>query len=367
MTNTPYKKRNLGLDIVRSIAILLVLIEHSHLYFIFGNQPGIWGVEIFFVLSGYLIGQIILRSFSDGVTFGKIKEFWIRRWFRTVPMYFLVLIFLDLFLDPEGGLHWKYYLFLQNLTDHFIFFPVSWSLTIEEWFYLLLPLLFLGISGTKKLQKRATGIMLTGVVLAILLIRIIYVIEFDPVFDLGIRKFPPLRLDALMIGVLLAYVKLHYKHIFQKMASLSVFLFSLVGMVAIALFFYKNSGPGNLLNSSFFARAFIFTCMSLSFALALPWVEQQPFLSKAGNRHPFRFLVTNLSLMTYTVYLVHYDIFSRIVVAPPYSLAWLGQVGLSLLLTFVLSTVLYRFFEKPMTDLRDRFGKRAKKRKMDAS
>lgn len=359
MATTPYKKRNLGLDIVRTIAILLVLIEHSHIYFILGNQPGVWGVEVFFVLSGYLIGQIVIRTFSEGITYPKIKEFWIRRWFRTLPMYYLVLLVLDLFLDKEGGFHWEYYIFIQNFTDSFTFFPVSWSLTIEEWFYLLLPLLLLLAVPGKPSKKRMT-FLLGGVVLLMTGLRFLYVWQFDPTFDLGVRKFIPLRLDALMIGVLLAQVKLNHPGVHKRLSKLPVFLVSLVGMAAVAFFFYQHSLDRSAMDNSFLGRVFIFPAMSICFALAFPFLEMNPGINGLKDRNPLRVVITQISLMTYTLYLIHYEIFSRLVESPQYTVAWLLEVALSFAITFVVSAILYRLIEKPATDLRDRFSRKKK-------
>ncbi|MEM7039306.1 MAG: acyltransferase, partial [Bacteroidota bacterium] len=241
MTTVPYKRRNLGLDVIRSVAILLVLLDHMRLYFIAGNSPGVWGVEVFFVLSGYLIGQIILRTFQESFTFDKVKEFWIRRWFRTLPMYFAVLLVLDFILDKSGEFHWSYYLFLQNFNDSIGFFSVSWSLTIEEWFYLLLPLLFLIVRPHKATRGQMLG-FLGSVLVIITIARAAYVLSADPNFDMGIRKFVPIRLDALMVGVLLAHVKLSFPDVHKKMARLPVFLGGMAVLAGVALYFYKYPG-----------------------------------------------------------------------------------------------------------------------------
>jgi len=96
------KNRIFGLDVIRALAILLVLCSHSTLL-LFPNQKhilltviqffGTVGVDLFFVLSGFLIGTIILKQVHKGQT--KFKDFcyfWVRRWFRTLPNYFLILL-----------------------------------------------------------------------------------------------------------------------------------------------------------------------------------------------------------------------------------------------------------------------------------
>ena len=104
-------KRIIGLDVLRSIAIILVMLMHSGSMFLplaklplLGNivgkllaiiiPVGYLGVELFFVLSGYLIGSILIKLFSDNKKpiFKEIKQFWIRRWLRTLPNYYFVLL-----------------------------------------------------------------------------------------------------------------------------------------------------------------------------------------------------------------------------------------------------------------------------------
>jgi len=100
MNITP-KKRNVGLDLARSIAIFFVVFSHT--IWISDHYPplidyamrvsGTIGVEIFFIISGFLIGKIILREIQDeNYTFKQIKTFLFRRWFRTFPNYYLLLL-----------------------------------------------------------------------------------------------------------------------------------------------------------------------------------------------------------------------------------------------------------------------------------
>jgi peptidoglycan/LPS O-acetylase OafA/YrhL len=111
---------------------------------VFASFLAVTGVEFFFALSGFLIGGILLDLRPTAANLG---TFVLRRWFRTLPVYYLaLLVFLAFPLEFNRGAPgepWQYFVFLQNVTSYPKFFSVSWSLAIEEWFYLLLPLCLL--------------------------------------------------------------------------------------------------------------------------------------------------------------------------------------------------------------------------------
>lgn len=102
------ENRVFGLDFLRSIAILLVMIGHSVGYLPLKIQQFIRpflvdGVAIFFVLSGFLIGGIMIKSFQKEINFKNITNFWIRRWMRTLPNYYLILSILLITQYMNGG------------------------------------------------------------------------------------------------------------------------------------------------------------------------------------------------------------------------------------------------------------------------
>ncbi len=149
------RKRIFGLDLMRAIAIVLVVF--SHITWILPNAhgfipdlmsvAGVLGVELFFVLSGFLIGRIIYKLFlSSDFGFKSVLHFWVRRWFRTLPNYYLALI-LNIVIAIYIGLSlpdnlFRYFIFLQNFNSEMPFlFIESWSLSIEEFAYILGPLL----------------------------------------------------------------------------------------------------------------------------------------------------------------------------------------------------------------------------------
>ena len=146
--------RILGLDILRSIAILCVIACHvvqtsapdSCIKTLVVQSLAVYGVELFFVLSGFLIGSILIRDIHErGASMATLKNFWIRRWYRTLPNYYFYLLISYFMLKPWRtgiSMHPSYLLFLQNFawpTPQF--FVVAWSLSVEEWFYLIFPLL----------------------------------------------------------------------------------------------------------------------------------------------------------------------------------------------------------------------------------
>ena len=167
--NIDYKNRVFGLDIIRAYAILQVVLIHGNLVLSNVNTGFPWvrlveGVEVFFVLSGFLIGQILISTFEKkGFSAGVIMGFLKRRWFRTLPNYYLVLlvnvalVFTGLIDEEAKYINYKYLIFLQNFAHPlFGFFWESWSISVEEWFYLLFPatiivgLLFQKRAGVKQ-------------------------------------------------------------------------------------------------------------------------------------------------------------------------------------------------------------------------
>jgi peptidoglycan/LPS O-acetylase OafA/YrhL len=227
MTQSPSdgkKSRIPELDGLRGFAILQVIAIH-YLYHPDANLPaglhflqsffalGWTGVDLFFVLSGFLIGGILLdvRSAPD-----YFKTFYVRRFFRIVPLYYLWLFCLIglVFLrgstffqtQARGGIDWRllgHFLFLQNLwANHYStlvvwWLGVTWSLAIEEQFYLIAPFL------VRFLSKRNLIIFLSLVIFAAPCARIIVnLILHRP--GHAIYRLTPFRADALALGMLAA-------------------------------------------------------------------------------------------------------------------------------------------------------------------
>ena len=225
------KTRVFGLDLIRSISIWMVLLYHQGY-----NIPNLkimglggFGVEIFFVLSGFLIGQILIKQLEKENTFKSIINFWIRRWFRILPLYYFIL-FIRYILDPNIGLNLLYYVFfLQNNFYGISFFEVSWSLVIEEWFYLIAPFVLFAINHfTPKSDK--TKLML--IMIFLLLVNVGRYFYFQKVGQYGaISAQFVFRMDSLFLGVALAFIKLKYQSIYVFLKRKSIFLFSGISLM----------------------------------------------------------------------------------------------------------------------------------------
>jgi len=387
--DTSEAKRVFGLDVMRAIAILIVVDAHATIAlndytgsFLHQILPD--GVELFFVLSGFLIGGILIRSYEKKGQFdrGLLLNFWTRRWFRTLPNYYLVLctlIGLTLLRAWRSGLRHtlppksiliNYFFFLQNF-DHFVpdFFPETWSLAIEEWSYITLPLLLwimhLLLPATWPRQRIVLITILT-VIVGANLFRFITAMQ-HPIADgeLGYRGIVLTRLDAISYGVLTAYVKQYFPaqwtnpQLRRRLLITGLLLTVLVALSAsiYILRFYVEAGiyPAYV----FYKRTFYFLCIGLSMTLLMPYMDGWKRATGAWARFGIARAITHISLISYSMYLLNLTpimmtFIERIPTTSP-AIGW-TKVGLFWVLVVVLSTLLYNYFEKPVTELRERLS-----------
>ncbi len=381
-------QRITGLDIIRSLAILAVVFAHSSEYLLrLINVPhiggflhscfdgthydvgGLLGVELFFVLSGFLIGNILIKAFiqTDTFAFRDVRNFWVRRWFRTLPLYWLILtinIILYRIMDLRSHEMNKAfdYFFLQNLwyPHPLYFFGEAWSLSVEEWFYLTLPVtmficaLVFRPSNKKKFLLR----VFLGYLSVFLLIR--FVNAFHPINgadqDIGIRKVVVFRLDAVMYGVLIAYFNYYHSVLLNKLKN---YLLA-IGVVGVAVIVWMiNDQNINIVGTQkpvlrFCSDAFLYLVLPFFFCLWLPFANNIPTIK---NKYVSGFF-THISKISYSMYLVHYSLIfipfftnmkpvSMPLTALYYLLYWT--------IVIVLSTALYKYYEQPAMKLRERF------------
>jgi peptidoglycan/LPS O-acetylase OafA/YrhL len=352
-------RRNDWLDLCRALAILMVLLSHGRVflrptmpwaeYFRFG---GFFGVELFFVLSGFLIGGILIRLSRKRGTHW-LRGFYARRWFRTLPNYYLFVLINILLV--WGGIRtgeldaiWKYLLFVQNLFGpHPLFFPEAWSLALEEVFYLLFPASFLLLGRLTGLPAARSILVVALAVIALSLLARLLVASSVANWDEEIRKVVFLRFDSLMFGVLLAWVY-DRRPRWLKTPGLAA------GMVLIFVssVMYFALTPDAALNQSVFAKTLYLSLAPIGCAgLLLVGIERTlpGWLSAAG-----RFVAR----ISYSAYLVNIPVALTLVhlfgccdnsVFQTFGM-WLAFM----VLTLAISHVVYEAYEKRFNALRDR-------------
>jgi peptidoglycan/LPS O-acetylase OafA/YrhL len=372
----PADKRIFGLDLLRCLAIVLVLLTHTIPFLDPQNiyktsvYTGFFGVEFFFVLSGFLIGTILLKIYHQPglFDFKNIKIFWIRRWFRTLPNYYLmfaVYAILFYFLNHinvfTAGKYLSYLVFLQNAVSYQPnnFFQVAWSLSIEEWFYLLFPVCLFLLTKVFKTQKSPAFLITILSIIAIELIaRFCISIFRSNYWDEGFRKLMPLRLDSIDIGVLAAYIRFHQPAFWNKNAR-RLAVFGLVLLIPLALYFSLDYAKyfdavtwDHKIQAGIFLETLFFTLISFSIALLFPYL----CIVKI-NRGFFNTAVTFMSKISYSIYLTHFFLIAVV----SHMFRHYSNIKYYNVLLFVcvwvvvilISAIQYTFFEVKMTALRN--------------
>ncbi|MDR3483031.1 MAG: acyltransferase [Burkholderiaceae bacterium] len=358
--------RNFGLDVCRTAAILLVVsghtLQHSNPHPILAKlgMCGLFGVDLFFCLSGFLIGRILLaeaKHWPVGHEAG-LFGFWYRRWMRTLPLYFVNFI-VSLRYDWRGATRLvdqlPYLLFCQNLAWKMPdFFRLSWSLAVEEWFYLTFPLVLLVFCALGKSARRAALLAIAVFISVPFLFRIFLPAHLTdmPIFDEGLRNIVVFRLDSIGFGVLIAYLYMWKKDWFATLAK----CWPLFAILVAACIAYTKSGYVGLADSPALAP-FYFLISSFAFAMLIP---------KFNSLKPTRFsllnsFVTYTSKISYSLYLGHifgfmiamdclrkFGLFDAVYPNPwiTYPLFW--ATG------YVLASATYLTIERPILKLRDK-------------
>ena len=222
------KLRDPNTDLIRASAIAMVLIHHVGQNLTLLPEPihrflslGAYGVDLFFVLSGWLIGGLYWRERSRS---GKVNlvRFWLRRWIRTIPPYAAVLpiAFLAVYFYRGESFDWRYLLFLQNYEENIPFFLASWSLCVEEHFYLFLPLI-LGLFSQLKFPMHAALPML--VFISVIARFVDPAALPDQVFGYA-STASHLRFEGLAIGVWFAYLSIYQPIVWAKFQRVAIAL-----------------------------------------------------------------------------------------------------------------------------------------------
>jgi len=346
-----------ALDGLRGFAILGVLLQHN---FSFLPVPkfGWVGVDLFFVLSGFLITEILLQT-KEQKNF--LPNFYIRRILRIFPLYYgsLILFFsfaplISQFKDQYSyysanqGMLWTYlqnwlYIAKPKLDNHTVF-SHYWSLSVEEQFYLVWPLIILACNKTSRLVF-LIYVALFGSILFRLLTWS-YLGNGDTNFLLQYMT----RIDGLCVGSLIAVWRSGFGDgVNKKLLRLGITFLSL----HVAAFLISKTIFPNIPHFTIFG----YSTIAISFGILL-----NILIEKRNRLTKFLFesrSIKSLGKISYGVYIYHWPIFVLFKIFIADQMVKLGMIEniiisvTATILAILISIISYNFFEKKILALRD--------------
>jgi peptidoglycan/LPS O-acetylase OafA/YrhL len=358
-----------GLDTLRAAAIALVFCNHYMTFvshdatFGWASEIGWAGVDLFFALSGYLIGNQIFVGLRGGDF--SLSRFYVRRLLRTLPNYYVVLALYAFWPLWAGSSQpapwWKYWTFTLNFDlIPGTLFSHAWSLCVEEQFYMVLPAAALAIALLRSTRRHALAagwVALAGALLAAMAWRAHI---WHPGLDLGTRgtsAFYTLiyystlcRFDELLFGVALAMLKTFHPTAWARLTSRGNWMLAagaVLTVVAFMLFIRDHYG--------FAMTVFGYPLLGLAFCLLL-LAGLSPGGLLARMRVPG---AEAIAVWSYAIYLTH----KQLCIILANKLAWNFDIGpeeplgMAILLaaSVLAGFLLYLVVETPFMKLRQRF------------
>lgn len=345
-----------GLDGIRAIAVIMVLAYHLKLALF---KSGFLGVTVFFVLSGYLITGILISEVEEEGTID-LKNFWLRRIRRLVPAVMsmaVVIIFVSAvvnriiftkgckdFLASVLGFNNWWQIF--NKVSYFEAagvpspFTHCWSLAIETQFYLIYPLILLGIYKLVKSREEGRakrGLLFAGVTLLLALISVILMIVlFDPQQDASrVYYGTDTRAFSLLFGALLA-ILWEYQMVPRRLsASVNMVLGSLSFAVLLVMTIAINGSSDFWYRGGQFIGTILTVLVIYTVSGRKTWLIRflsNPVLKWIGDR-------------SYSIYLWHYPII--LLISKGIKASWWITL-IEIVLSVVLAELSYRFIETPI-------------------
>jgi peptidoglycan/LPS O-acetylase OafA/YrhL len=327
--------RNQSLDVLRGMAVLMVIVNHYEIAIPHGESTLLdifaCGVDLFFVLSGFLISGLLFAEFQSTGSIN-LKRFWIRRGFKIYPPFYALLLLTALvaLLKAHRVPRELIYetLFLQNYLSRF--WPHTWSLAVEEHFYFSLPLLLLGLALLGKRMTnpfRAIPLISFGVSGLCLYMR---TLAFRHGGDWYHIAFPThLRIDALFAGVTLGYFYYFDKESFVEAGKWWVLV---IGLLFTSTFLFLPSVP-----------RLTFAYVAFSFIVA--WAVMTPLHGRIAGSF------ARIGRYSYSIYLWHGLAIIELQVLPSRWFRFPVYVASALL----LGTAMSKLIEFPALKVRDKF------------
>jgi len=358
-----------GLDLLRAVAISWVMLYHASLFSL--ASPDHWivrfgwmGVDLFFVLSGFLIAGQLLRPWSRGVR-PNYQRFYARRALRTLPAYLVVVAFYFCLpaVRERSNIQplWQFLTFTENLLIEPPLpkaFSQVWSLCVEEQFYLIFPaaVALLAIRpSAAKVSSLLLAILLSGMALrGYIWLRDVAGYPFGFATEPRSRPYMELiyyptwtRLDGLSAGVAAACISVFRPRLWATLTARPIVLL-VVGILGVgaSMAFFRDMVAG------FLPTVLGFPLLSFSMALLVA-------AGAASRSIMARYPIPGASALAagaYSLYLTHKAVFAAVATAMADAPAWLwsAELVVAWLAAFAVGAALYWLVERPFLRLRDR-------------
>jgi peptidoglycan/LPS O-acetylase OafA/YrhL len=346
--------RNVGLDILRFLAVILVIARHLYLpsntHFVLKNlAAGGWvGVDLFFVLSGFLVSSILFREYQKHGSVD-LKRFFIRRAFKIYPQFWILLAFTLILRElHQLSFSWQQLLgeilFLQNylggLWNH------TWSLAVEEHFYIGLGILIICLISKNSVNPfRHIPIIFLSIGTTCLSFRVLNLF-LHPNYAHDTYLFHThIRIDSLMFGVLISYLW-NFHELENKLSKFPSYIFMATGVLLLS--------PAFLFELE--TNKWISVAGVILFYLGAGCLLIAALRYKSTNSLGLR-VIAGLGAASYPIYLWHmpvatwgYMLIKKIIGLDTYFLYLLN----ALIGAFVFGWLLNRLIETPILSIRDR-------------
>ena len=352
-----------SIDSLRAIAVIAVIIYHIDANYLPG---GFLGVDLFFVLSGYLISSLIIKEYKSTGTVN-LYNFYVRRARRLLPaVYFMITVVLIIITLFNGVLLKKSYLdalfgyiyssnwwYIFHKLDYFDSFGSQspfkhlWSLAIEEQFYMFFPLIFL-IFNRKSKSNNSNSKLNKNFIYVVLSLILVSLIAHILLFDINninrIYFGTDTRAFSLLVGVVGA-ILYPMDRLSERTTKKDNMIYSIVSLVSILALI------GIMINTSeyntwLYRGGFLLVAI-IGLIIIISSGRQYTFMSKLLSFKPFVFI----GKISYSLYLWHFPI---LVVTTPVSEIGnpnLFYVTLRIILIFLVATGSYMFVETPIRKL----------------
>ena len=357
------RERQPGLDLLRALAIIVVVIYHAG---IMGfplpgrvHRFGWIGVDLFFVLSGYLIGGQLLAPLVRDQPI-KLRRFFARRALRILPAYLVILaIYFSLPSwreYPEMSPLWKFLVSVQNIGLHGgTAFSHAWSLAVEDQFYLLLPLILLFVNR----WRRAAVIIPCVIVLGGIALRAFLAWQNPAEIGVSFRGFQMwiyyptwTRLDPLVFGVAMAAIEKFRPQWWQFLMNLARWLW----LPALALIVYAlYLGEGDYLTVAASIWQFPLIAVGMAALLVCAVSPRLPFRRVAIPGAAF------VASIAYSAYLIQKLVIHFVAqFCSSHNIALTSVPALLLVeaCVYAAATILFLAVERPFLQLRHRIARR---------